>query len=173
MSIFWQIFELKLVFQILLLLADFVLSSLLLYAYYIHYLSADFINCDCRGRFVVFTGGMPRASYGDRHTVTVMQGDDTHVVFDFTSRVVDFVILSRADESDTSEDRAGLYTQPVHFTAGALGGVSDYLMWLVVVGKLADFMECVWFCQDCKEKSNIYACKSFMYVLSGFSVIPW
>ncbi|KAL8593324.1 hypothetical protein ACOMHN_009977 [Nucella lapillus] len=58
------------------------------------------------GRYVMFSGGMPRASYGDRHTVTVMQGDDLHVVFDFTSRIVDFMVLSRADESDSSDNRA-------------------------------------------------------------------
>lgn len=33
---------------------------------------------------------MPRASYSDRHTVTVQRGTDKHVVFDFTSKVIDF-----------------------------------------------------------------------------------
>lgn len=45
-----------------------------------------------------FSGGMPRASYGDRHCVSLIQdanlvegGDNTpQVAFDFTSRVVDF-----------------------------------------------------------------------------------
>ncbi|RUS90798.1 hypothetical protein EGW08_001417 [Elysia chlorotica] len=52
---------------------------------------------------VVFSGGMPRASYGDRHTVSIMQGGDNHVVADLTSRVVDFIIISRADEKDAIE----------------------------------------------------------------------
>lgn len=39
---------------------------------------------------VVFSGGMPRAAYGDRHTVTVMQGA-SHVALDFSSRVIDFL----------------------------------------------------------------------------------
>ena len=52
---------------------------------------------------VVFSGGMPRASYGDRHTVSIMQGGDNHVVADLTSRVVDFLIISRADEKDAIE----------------------------------------------------------------------
>ncbi|KAL9956887.1 hypothetical protein ACROYT_G038440 [Oculina patagonica] len=47
---------------------------------------------------VFFSGGMPRASYGDRHCVSLIQdanlvegGDNTpQVAFDFTSRVVDF-----------------------------------------------------------------------------------
>jgi hypothetical protein len=74
------------------------------YLDYSVYFFFTFVNSD---RFVVFAGGMPRASYGERHTVTVMQGDDKHVVFDFTSRVVDFVVLTRADEGDTSDARAG------------------------------------------------------------------
>jgi lethal(2) giant larvae protein len=49
---------------------------------------------------VVFGGGMPRASYSDRHTVTIMKGDK-HVVFDFTSRVIDFVTIMPADEALT------------------------------------------------------------------------
>lgn len=45
--------------------------------------------------FIVFSGGMPRASYGDRYTITVMHGD-SHVVLDFTSKVVDFIVLCNA-----------------------------------------------------------------------------
>uniref|UniRef100_A0A7N8YP71 LLGL scribble cell polarity complex component 2 n=1 Tax=Mastacembelus armatus TaxID=205130 RepID=A0A7N8YP71_9TELE len=39
--------------------------------------------------FLVFSGGMPRASYGDRHCITVIHGK-THVALDFTSRIIDF-----------------------------------------------------------------------------------
>ena len=50
------------------------------------------------GDWVVFSGGMPRASYGDKHTVSVLQRDaqreeQKHVAFDFTSAVVDFALL--------------------------------------------------------------------------------
>lgn len=48
---------------------------------------------------MVFSGGMPRASYGDHHTVTAMHGT-RHVVFDFTSKVVDFFTICSADEVD-------------------------------------------------------------------------
>ncbi|XP_076761141.1 LLGL domain-containing protein l(2)gl isoform X2 [Xylocopa sonorina] len=41
------------------------------------------------GELVLFSGGMQRASYGDRHTITVM-AKGKHVVFDFTSKVIDF-----------------------------------------------------------------------------------
>ncbi|CAG2248230.1 LLGL [Mytilus edulis] len=43
--------------------------------------------------------GMPRASYGDKHTISVMEGSN-HVVFDFTSKVIDFITLGRADSDD-------------------------------------------------------------------------
>lgn len=56
--------------------------------------------------FIIFSGGMPRASYGDKHTVSVMQGSN-HTVFDFTSRVIDFIAITRGDEDDTEESRAG------------------------------------------------------------------
>lgn len=38
---------------------------------------------------------MPRASYSDKYTVTVH--GKTHVVLDFTSKVIDFVYLDDAD----------------------------------------------------------------------------
>ncbi|XP_038069031.1 LLGL scribble cell polarity complex component 2-like isoform X3 [Patiria miniata] len=47
--------------------------------------------------FMIFSGGMPRASYGDRHCVTVMQGNNKHVVLDFTSKVIDFFTMSDVD----------------------------------------------------------------------------
>jgi len=53
----------------------------------------------CSDPFIVFSGGMPRASYGDRHTVSVIHGD-SHVVLDLTSEVVDFILLCSADEQD-------------------------------------------------------------------------
>ncbi|OQV25723.1 Lethal(2) giant larvae protein-like protein 2 [Hypsibius exemplaris] len=42
--------------------------------------------------FLILSGGMPRSRYGDHQTVTVMQGEK-HVVFDFTSKVVDFLTI--------------------------------------------------------------------------------
>lgn len=50
-----------------------------------------------RDDFTIFSGGMPRASYGDKHTVTVMCGDK-HQVLDFTSKVVDFFTICHGDE---------------------------------------------------------------------------
>jgi lethal(2) giant larvae protein len=47
---------------------------------------------------VIFSGGMPRASHSDKYTVTVMQGENEHVVFDFTSKVIDFITLSAGDD---------------------------------------------------------------------------
>lgn len=40
----------------------------------------------------MFSGGMPRASYGDRHCITVIHGK-SHVALDFTSRIIDFFVI--------------------------------------------------------------------------------
>ena len=54
---------------------------------------------------------MPRASYGDRHCVSLIQdanlvegGDNTpQVAFDFTSRVVDFFTVNKGEGECTRE----------------------------------------------------------------------
>jgi len=52
------------------------------------------VCCDlCSDVFMIFSGGMPRASHGVRHTVSVLRGAHDHVVFDVTSKVVDFIVL--------------------------------------------------------------------------------
>ena len=48
----------------------------------------------CSNPFVIFSGGMPRASHGDRNTVTVIHGSE-HVVFDLTSKILDFNLITR------------------------------------------------------------------------------
>ncbi|XP_067934624.1 LLGL scribble cell polarity complex component 2-like isoform X5 [Watersipora subatra] len=53
--------------------------------------------------FVIFTDGMERRNYADRFTVSVVQGPK-HVTFDFTSRVLDFLVLSKADEEQADTD---------------------------------------------------------------------
>lgn len=49
-----------------------------------------------RGSFLFFSGGMPRASYGEKHTVSAICGEK-HVVFDLSSKVVDFLTVSTAN----------------------------------------------------------------------------
>lgn len=39
---------------------------------------------------------MPRASYGDRHSISVIHGSQ-QTAFDFTSRVIDFFVICNAD----------------------------------------------------------------------------
>ncbi|XP_015732038.1 lethal(2) giant larvae protein homolog 1 [Coturnix japonica] len=46
-------------------------------------------SCESGNPFIIFSGGMPRASYGDRHCVSVLQGQSL-ATLDFTSRVIDF-----------------------------------------------------------------------------------
>ncbi|CAL1266431.1 unnamed protein product [Larinioides sclopetarius] len=50
--------------------------------------------------FIIFSGGMPRSSYGDKFTLTIMSGD-RHEVLDLTSKVIDFFTIS--DVFDESE----------------------------------------------------------------------
>ena len=46
---------------------------------------------------LLYAGGMPRASFSDRHTITAQQGKK-HVVFDFTSKVIDFFTIEATDD---------------------------------------------------------------------------
>ena len=50
-----------------------------------------------RGHFIIFSGGMPRASYGDRHCVSVLRAE-TLVTLDFTSRIIDFFTVHSTKE---------------------------------------------------------------------------
>ncbi|XP_029173116.1 lethal(2) giant larvae protein homolog 1 isoform X2 [Nylanderia fulva] len=55
------------------------------------------------GEIVLFSGGMQRASYGDRHTITVMT-KDKHLVFDFTSKIIDFfTVFAEEEEGGNNE----------------------------------------------------------------------
>lgn len=45
---------------------------------------------------------MQRASYGDRHTITVMI-KNKHLVFDFTSKVIDFFTVFSKEENGSNE----------------------------------------------------------------------
>uniref|UniRef100_A0A8C9UVC1 LLGL scribble cell polarity complex component 1 n=1 Tax=Spermophilus dauricus TaxID=99837 RepID=A0A8C9UVC1_SPEDA len=54
-------------------------------------------NCESGGHFIIFSGGMPRASYGDRHCVSVLRAE-TLVTLDFTSRIIDFFTVHKFDD---------------------------------------------------------------------------
>ncbi|KAG5832411.1 hypothetical protein ANANG_G00290880 [Anguilla anguilla] len=56
---------------------------------------------------VLFSGGMPRASYGDRHCVTLLQ-ENTQVALDFTSRVIDFFTVHNTDSNKSFDDPTAL-----------------------------------------------------------------
>ncbi|XP_011873391.1 PREDICTED: lethal(2) giant larvae protein homolog 1 isoform X2 [Vollenhovia emeryi] len=58
------------------------------------------------GELVLFSGGMQRASYGDRHTITVM-AKEKHLVFDFTSKIIDFFTVFPKEEEGNNESPAG------------------------------------------------------------------
>lgn len=46
--------------------------------------------------FLIFSGGMPRASYGDRHCISIIHSK-THEALDFTSRIIDFIIIREGE----------------------------------------------------------------------------
>lgn len=50
--------------------------------------------------FIIFSGGMPRANYGERHTVSVKHGGTTKVL-DLTSKVVDFFTVDKEGQEDS------------------------------------------------------------------------
>ncbi|GLV32955.1 lethal (2) giant larvae [Carabus blaptoides fortunei] len=55
-------------------------------------------------QLLVFSGGMPRASYSDKYTVSVIHGEQ-HVAFEFTSKVIDFfVVCNKPQAANSSED---------------------------------------------------------------------
>ncbi|XP_020295148.1 lethal(2) giant larvae protein homolog 1 isoform X2 [Pseudomyrmex gracilis] len=56
-----------------------------------------------QGELLLFSGGMQRASYGDRHTITVMT-KNKHLVFDFTSKVIDFFVVFSKEEEGNNEN---------------------------------------------------------------------
>jgi lethal(2) giant larvae protein len=45
---------------------------------------------------------MPRASYGDKFTVTIMKGEEKHTVLDLTSKVIDFEVVLGSDNAPKS-----------------------------------------------------------------------
>ncbi|KAK1162162.1 LLGL scribble cell polarity complex component 2-like isoform X1 [Acipenser oxyrinchus oxyrinchus] len=57
--------------------------------------------------FVIFSGGMPRASYGDRHCISVIHSKK-HVAFDFTSRIIDFIVINEGGEESEYDDPSAL-----------------------------------------------------------------
>ena len=52
------------------------------------------------GAWSIFSGGMPRASYGDKFTVSVMRNlndEEQHTVFDLSSKVIDWLVTEHTD----------------------------------------------------------------------------
>ncbi|KAI3360074.1 hypothetical protein L3Q82_014391 [Scortum barcoo] len=56
---------------------------------------------------LLYSGGMPRASYGDRHCLTIQQDKD-HVTLDFTSRVIDFITVHSIEPEKEFDDPSAL-----------------------------------------------------------------
>uniref|UniRef100_A0A3Q3VIW6 Lethal giant larvae homologue 2 domain-containing protein n=1 Tax=Mola mola TaxID=94237 RepID=A0A3Q3VIW6_MOLML len=56
---------------------------------------------------LLYSGGMPRASYGDRHCLTIQQDKD-HVTLDFTSRVIDFFTVHSIEKEKEFDEPSAL-----------------------------------------------------------------
>ncbi len=50
----------------------------------------------------IFAGGMPRASYGEKFTVTIMKNEEDHVVLDLASKIIDFLVIETNDGAPDS-----------------------------------------------------------------------
>uniref|UniRef100_A0A8C5A9P1 LLGL scribble cell polarity complex component 1 n=1 Tax=Gadus morhua TaxID=8049 RepID=A0A8C5A9P1_GADMO len=62
------------------------------------------VDCCIDGApMLLYSGGMPRASYGDRHCLTVQQ-DKEHVTLDFTSRVIDFFTIHSVEREQEFDE---------------------------------------------------------------------
>ncbi|XP_056406293.1 LLGL scribble cell polarity complex component 2 isoform X4 [Hyla sarda] len=57
--------------------------------------------------YIVFQGGMPMASYGDRHSITVVHGSQ-QTAFDFTSRIIDHMVICNSNPSADYDDPRAL-----------------------------------------------------------------
>lgn len=104
------------------LLSDFITSliSVCLFQFimliYLRYRAAETLETKVNNSSVfcssspvlLYSGGMPRASYGDRHCLTVQQ-DKTHVTLDFTSRVIDFFTVHNIEQEKGEKLDASLW----------------------------------------------------------------
>jgi lethal(2) giant larvae protein len=63
----------------------------------------------CRGDqpYVIFSGGCPRA-HSDKITISVIKGENEHVCFDFTSKIIDFFTVDRPVTEKTSGGAASV-----------------------------------------------------------------
>lgn len=61
--------------------------------------------------FTIFQGGMPRASYGDRHCISVVHNGQ-QTAFDFTSRIIDFTVLIEVDPAAGRQAGVGVKDGP-------------------------------------------------------------
>ncbi|KRT85566.1 hypothetical protein AMK59_1411 [Oryctes borbonicus] len=58
---------------------------------------------------IAFCGGLPRASYGDKNTVSVIHKNQ-HITFDLTSKVIDFIIVESGPSEEEEEMENGEQT---------------------------------------------------------------
>jgi lethal(2) giant larvae protein len=57
--------------------------------------------------FVIFAGGVPRAAYSDKISISVIQGENNHVAFEFTSKIIDFVTIDKPSSGGQNQQNNG------------------------------------------------------------------
>lgn len=64
-------------------------------------------TCRSDQPYVIFSGGCPRVNYSDKITITVIQGEQSHVCFDFTSKIIEFFTVDKPTVEKTSSSSSG------------------------------------------------------------------
>lgn len=63
-------------------------------------------TCRADQPYVIFSGGCPRVNYSDKITITVIQGEQSHVCFDFTSKIIEFFTVDKPSIEKTQSTAA-------------------------------------------------------------------
>jgi lethal(2) giant larvae protein len=68
--------------------------------------------------FVIFSGGCPRVNYSDKINISVIQGENAHVCFDFTSKIIDFFTIDKpiVEKQPVNSNNTGTSTTPLQTT---------------------------------------------------------
>lgn len=62
--------------------------------------------------YVIFSGGCPRVNYSDKITISVIQGENSHVCFDFTSKIIDFFTIDKPSVEKQASSSSIIYDNP-------------------------------------------------------------
>lgn len=67
-------------------------------------------TCRADQPYVIFSDGCPRVNYSDKITITVIQGEQSHVCFDFTSKIIEFFTIDKPSIEKTTASSTAVST---------------------------------------------------------------